>query len=258
MDAPRTRALHRLSLCCVAATLLLLLAACGGPPAPASPPEVSSSSPSDGASGVSQAADVVVTFSETMNESSAEAAFDASPSISCNFSWNTSSTELTCDPQTNLDPGTSYTVTVGSSAESAEGISLESDHQFSFTTAGTAGAPSVVSTSPDDGDSAVGTNVNIVVRFSEEMDRPSTESAFTTTPAMTCTFTWNAASTRLTCNPDSGLNSNETYTVTIGDSAQAAGGDALGSDYAFTFTTTDTSLEACRFGSSTLGNCVLN
>lgn len=242
---------------CVAAGLLLFVAACGGPPDTATAPEVTATDPTGGATGVAQTDDIVVSFSEPMNESVTEAAFSASPDMNCDFSWNGSSTQLTCDPQTNLSPGTSYTVTIATGAASAEGETLEAAHDFSFTTAGTAGAPFVVATSPADGD-AVGPNVNVVVTFSEEMNEGSVESAFNASPALTCTFSWNAASTRLTCDPDGGLASNESYAITIGGAAQAASGESLDGDFTLSFDTTDTALEACQFGASTLGACVLD
>lgn len=117
-------------------------------------------------------------------------------------------------------------------------------------------APSVVSTNPSDGDTGVGLNVNINVTFSEAMNESATESAFTESPNINCTFTWNSASDRLTCDPATDLNPNDTYTITIDTGAEDASGNALASDFTFTFDTGSGAATTCEFDSGQFGSCV--
>jgi hypothetical protein len=221
-------------------------------------PRVVSTSPPDGADDVSLNRSISVTFSEAMDRSPTEAAFSASPDPGCVFSWNSASTTLTCDPQGDLDPSTSYQVTIGTGAQSSPGVALANEYSFQFET-GTATdttAPFVVDTTPDDGATDVGLNTDISVTFSEEMNRSATEAAFSSNPSVDCAFRWNAAGDRLTCNTQSDLTASTDYTITIDTGAEDTAGNALVSTESFSFTTGTTTLSTCVFGSSTFGNCV--
>lgn len=129
----------RLASSALALLLLLVLAGCGssGDPTPdPSPdgPSVASTTPADGAVDVSIGTAIVVEFSDAMDASSAESAFNASPEVSCTFSWNADGTELTCDPDAELDADTEYTVTIAGDANDADGATLGGDETFAFTT----------------------------------------------------------------------------------------------------------------------------
>lgn len=116
-------------------------------------------------------------------------------------------------------------------------------------------APTVASTTPADGATNVGVGSAIAVTFSEAMDQTSTEAAFAASPAVTCTFSWNAASTVLTCDPDADLAADQSYTITIGTDAESESGQSLGAAASFSFTTGATVTELCTFGSSAFGAC---
>lgn len=68
-------------------------------------------------------------------------------------------------------------------------------------------APTILSTSPADGESGVLKDVNIVVTFSEAMDRAATEASFKTRrlDAGAVTFRWNDAGDVLTVDPNADL-----------------------------------------------------
>ncbi|GAI13774.1 unnamed protein product, partial [marine sediment metagenome] len=113
------------------------------------PPTVTAKSPTG--SDVAVASSITITFSEAMNQTSAQSAFSTSPSVSGSFSWDGNT--LTFDPSDNLSYGTEYTVTVAGTAEDLAGNGLDGDkdgtaegsptddYSWSFTT-GT--APSTV------------------------------------------------------------------------------------------------------------------
>lgn len=106
-------------------------------PDPDDPPEVTDTQPADGAADVALNADIRMTFSKAMNQSATQDAFSANPNIDCDFSWNPSSTVLTCSPTSNLTQNTSYEITVDTDAEDQDGNNLESEVSFSFTTGDT-------------------------------------------------------------------------------------------------------------------------
>ncbi len=110
------------------------------------PPVVTETTPSDGTAGVSDDVVLVVTFSEPMNTSSVEAAYqsDDLPAESVTFAWNSEETELSITPNapltyaegTNLDElvAESYSFTIGTGAEDLTGNALEAQETVTFTT----------------------------------------------------------------------------------------------------------------------------
>lgn len=96
------------------------------------PPSITSTNPSNGATGVSTAATISITFSAEMDHTSVESSFSISPSIAGSFSWNGSTMIFT--PSSALSQGVYYSVTISASAMSSEGINLASEYTFGFTT----------------------------------------------------------------------------------------------------------------------------
>ena len=130
--------------------LSLALAACGGgntttppppPPSPAapdtSPPTIVSVSPSSGATGVAKDANIVVTFSEAMNQASAQAAFQSSTIGATTINWNAAGTEMTVNPNADLDyttTGKTYSYSITTTATDKAGNALASNFDGSFKT----------------------------------------------------------------------------------------------------------------------------
>lgn len=78
---------------------------------------------------------------------------------------------------------------------------------------------------------------SIVVSFSEPMLEATTVAAFQTDPPVACDFELLNGGTALACNPTSPLAENQTYVVTIAETATDAEGNPLGSPQQFSFTT---------------------
>ncbi len=128
--------------------LTAALASCGGqqttPPAPTPPPagdttapSVVSVSPADGATGVAKDAPIVVTFSEPMNQGSAQAAFQSATLGPATFSWNTEGTVMTVKPNAALaytSSGKAYTFSETTTATDRAGNALGSDTAATFKT----------------------------------------------------------------------------------------------------------------------------
>ena len=108
---------------------------------------------------------------------------------------------------------------------------------FTSTFTITGNAPAVDSTSPYDGEPDVDVFSSVSVAFSEPMDRPTVESAFSVLPDVPGSFSWSGGT--MIFRPSSRLYDNTAYTVTIGIAALDWAGDPIAGDYVFSFTTTD-------------------
>lgn len=99
--------------------------------------------------------------------------------------------------------------------------------------------PSVLATSPVGGTLGVARNTNIYILFSQAMDKVSTQAAFSATGLSSGVhagvFSWNAASTILTFNPNVDFNYGEWVSVTVKMTAKAVSGQPMSADYNFRF-----------------------
>jgi len=95
------------------------------------PPTITDVSPEDEATDVSVGTAISATFSEAMNEASAESAFSVD-SVTGTFSWDGNT--MTFTPSANLAYNTTYTATVSTAAEDLAGNNLADDYTWAFTT----------------------------------------------------------------------------------------------------------------------------
>jgi hypothetical protein len=89
-------------------------------------------------------------------------------------------------------------------------------------------APYIVSITPADEEIGVQGNANVVVTFSEPMDKADAQFAFSMSHGGPGVFSWNGDDTVMTFNPGSNIDYGTVVTVTIDDSA--ADKDGLGMD----------------------------
>jgi len=137
-------------------------------------PALVSTVPTDFQKDIPISSAIVLTFSEAMNRDSVEAAFQAQPAISCAWTWPSDS-RARCQPIGNLEPNTSYLVTVASTATDRAGNALQAPYAFTFAVGD---APTVVlEVSPPSGAVDMVTP-QITIPFSEAMDPITTQSAF--------------------------------------------------------------------------------
>lgn len=229
--------------------LVMALGACsqggdepgGGGPGPVTP-EVEQVAPTNGSESVVPASIIEVRFSVSMDRSSVEAALSISPTVACSFTWNAANDVVTCDPQGDLAYETQYTVTVASTAQSQDGTQLGSTFSAQFTTVDAPDepadpAPVVTSTTPDNLAVDVSLDTDITIEFSEPMDTASVEAAIGSDPLIPCTISWNASSTRLTCQLTADLAPSTTYLVGINPTAQSAAGVTLEEPFTIIFAT---------------------
>ncbi len=102
-------------------------------------------------------------------------------------------------------------------------------------------APVVVSYSPvwKEGDPAVLCNAPIVFNFNWDMDKASVEKAFSITPAVEGTITWEDSNYRMIFTPKNPYSISTKYTVTLDKSAMHGGGTPMANDVTFSFLTND-------------------
>jgi peptide/nickel transport system substrate-binding protein len=132
---------------------------------------------------------------------------------------------------------------VAGNEESLDAKPVEGDIEFGRDTV----APRVASSAPTDGASAVATSgAQIRIVFSEGVDHEKAETAFSITPSVTGTFSWEGNT--LIFTPTGDLASGTTYTVRIGTTASDPAGNSLAAEYTATFSTEPTSLLPRFFG----------
>lgn len=100
-------------------------------------------------------------------------------------------------------------------------------------------APTLLATSAINGAIGVAKNVDIRILFSKEMDKPSSQAAFSVIGASSGVhvgaFSWNAAGTVVTFNPTVDFTYGEWVTVTVKKTAKDSSGQAMVADKVFRF-----------------------
>ena len=160
---------------------------------------------------------------------------------------------------TDLRPSTEYRVRIPAGLTSATDGVLEEDVAWQFTTI----LPVVNSISPHDNSTFVEQDRSVVIAFNQPMDRASVEATLVfqvqgwrpptwpdnnptfgafdveDDPNVAVTFSWNDASTVVTLTPLTPLRRSTSYTVIAPAGMLGAGGIAMPSERAATFTTLD-------------------
>lgn len=95
--------------------------------------------------------------------------------------------------------------------------------------------PYIVSTAPQNGSTNVGDNTKIVIQWSEPMNRISANAAFSVSPLISCSWSWNGV--YQSCEPLKLLLSHTNYTVKISTVAADLSGKHMLANYTFKFTT---------------------
>ena len=147
----------------------------------------------------------------------------------------------TFTPSVNLVPNTIYTARITNGVKDISGKTLVNDYIWSFTTGAVSDTtlPTVTLTNPANNGGEVAINHSIVATFSEQMDQATITnlsfilkqgstsiSGAVTHTGITATFT-----------PASSLDYDKIYTATITNGIKDLAGNALASNYTFSFTT---------------------
>jgi Ice-binding-like/Bacterial Ig-like domain len=206
----------------------------------APPPSVISAVPVNGASAVAVNSTISATFSEAMNPTTINAATftvtgpGATPVAGA---VTYAGVTATFTPTVALATSILYTATITTGAKDPTGAPLAANFVRTFTTAG---PPTVVSTVPVNGATAVGVNTTISATFSEAMNATTINAGtFTVTgPGATpVAGVVTYAGVIATFTPAVALVSSTLYTATITTGAKNPAGAALAANFVWTLTT---------------------
>ncbi len=204
------------------------------------PPEVVYSYPEDGATDIPIAVVLKVVFSEPMNTDSVEAfgVVTISPGVgTTNYYWTHNDTVLELE-FVSLVESTSYTVTVTTGAEDMEGNPMSTDFTLHFTTFAPGAdttRPVIWYTFPDDGETDISVNANLVIVFSEPMNKTSVQAAINISGVTPTGFSWSGDTTVTVILPV--LTYSTSYLVNITDTAADLAGNTIFEPYFILFHT---------------------
>lgn len=204
-------------------------------PPDTSPPYIVSTTPANSTTDVPIDTVMAIQWNESMNRFSAEASFSSNPAISCMWSW-TGANQI-CTPSTLLQSNTQYTITIAATAKDLAGNNIKAPYTFSFTTSALQdlSPPYIVSTVPARDATDVAITTNIVIEWNESMNRSSAEAAFSSSPSISCVWSWNGV--MQICTLNASLEPGTNYTISIAATALDFAGNHMGIPYTFSFTT---------------------
>ncbi|MCJ2540965.1 MAG: Ig-like domain-containing protein, partial [Candidatus Thermoplasmatota archaeon] len=209
------------------------------------PPQIVSTDPKEGDHDVSINATIDVTFSEEMDEDSLRTGIVVHDSLENPVIGNTTPSvdglSVNFNPMFSYGYGQIYHVTVLPTVKDLAGNNLASEEAFSFTVQLEQISPRVVNIEPLEQAQFVNRTTKVSVTFSEPMNSTSLANVVIikdpgldevpTTPQ------YNADAYTLTVKPDTPLEYQTLYTVTIKHEAQDLAGNFLDKEYSSTFTT---------------------
>jgi hypothetical protein len=206
-------------------------------------PTVASVVPVNNATAVSTNSKATVTFNEAMSAATiTTTSFTVKQGSSAVAGTVTyTGTVATFTPTAALAANTVYTGTVTTAAKDVAGNALGANYTWSFTTSAVADvtAPTVLSVTPVINATSVAVNSKATVTFSEAMNSATiTPTTFTLKQGSTSVAgTISYSGTTATFTPSAALAGNTVYTGTITTGAKDAAGNAMASNYTWSFTT---------------------
>jgi len=226
--------------------------------------------PANAAMGVPINSQLAVTFSEAMNPATINGTTfilkQGNTPVNGTVSYVNGAAIFA--PATALTPNTLYTATITTGAKTTEatdlaGNALASDFVWSFKTSASTDvtSPTVSFTIPADNDTGVPINSQLTATFSKAMNPATiTDTTFTLQQGITpVTGTVNYVSGTATFAPATNLTTNTLYTVTITTGATDLAGNALATNFVWSFTTgASTDTTAPTVSSTTPTNTAMN
>ena len=196
------------------------------------PPTASLAAPPSGATGVAEAADPVVGFSEDVTGADGVAitlaTFSGTP-VDATVTYDSATRRAVITPATLLASRTTYVVTLGEGIADLAGNGLAAT-SFSFTT-GDHIAPTVTSVYPASGTTGVWRGVSPRVKFSESVQHVSAVTLklrnLRTGRLVTVTVTYDSATHVATINPASRLMAGTWYQIKVKSGIEDAAGNNI-------------------------------
>jgi len=204
------------------------LASCGG-----NPPQIVDYSPERGATDVSTAAPIRITFDHDVDKDSVEGRLSLVPATQASVRW-ANGHQLLYEHAT-LAPHTTYEVVLEAGYTDYAGNAYALRHRWSFVTEG---PPSLAATTPGNNETGVDPASYLRLEFSRDMNAASLAGAISISPLVAFKVRLDPTdSRRVIVAPDSLLDAAKTYALTINTAARDADGNRLARDRTFAFTT---------------------
>ena len=218
-------------------------------------PDLTSNTPADGATDVAIDSVLTAVFDEalaaaTVNGASFTLIGETSGAVAGSVSYDPVGFVATFTPSGDLDNDDIYTATLSNTIRDLSGNAYIGS-SWTFTTVALPPdltSPSLIATSPIDGDTDVSLTTSVEATFDEALDATTlTNASFSlvgaTSGAVSGTVGYNAGSFTATFTPDLELDSGETYTATLGAGiTDVAGNPFAGGSWSFTTLTNVSSL----------------
>lgn len=168
--------------------------------------------------------------------------FTVASGVTGTVTHDTTNKIFTFTPSANLALRKPYTATITTGAKDPAGNASASNYVWTFTTAAAACTapppPTVLSVTPPNGAVGVCPNTVITATFSEAMNPVTINTTtFTVAPGITGTVTLDGTGKIAAFTPSSNLALSTTHTATIATGAKDVSGNALASNYVWSFTT---------------------
>lgn len=180
---------------------------------------------------------VWVQFSRAVEPTRAEQAFTLSEdgtALEGRFLWE--GDKLCFSPLREVRKGHRYLIVVTTEVESPDGVSLDQEFRFAFSTRAEDVRPKVTRIAPADGSTIDDLALAVELSFSEPVDRASFLGAFSVSPSVTGSFSWSADGASCSFAPAQPWAWQTEYTVRISDSLADAEGNTLAEEVVSRFT----------------------
>lgn len=215
-------------------------------------PIVIATNPANGSTGVPINTKITATFSEPMDPATISTASfrlvgPGATAVTGSVAYAAIGSTATFTPATNLALDSTYTATLTTAVRDLAGNALISNEVWTFTTAATLPStdiipPTVVSINPSNGATNVPINQSVNATFSEPMDPATISTAnYTLTGpggiSVIGTVSYDVNSRIATFAPQADLAANTSFTVRITTGVEDLAGNALASDFVWSFTT---------------------
>ncbi len=206
------------------------------------PPEIKDYYPHHNSYGIPENSNVMIEFSEPMDEISVENNMQIElngSSVPGKFNWDSDSKKVYYIFDKELSTGKQYIVSLGTDAADKVGNKLTQSLLFSFYVGNDTTPPVVLSETPANLSTNVDKNSDIYIFFSESMDIKSVQDNFSISPDVNGVYMWENNNTVFHYHLTKPLAPSTRYFVTLGENAADTSGLKLNNEFSFTFITGD-------------------
>jgi dipeptidyl aminopeptidase/acylaminoacyl peptidase len=213
--------------------LLVAVSLVGAVACTGAPPQIVDYAPERGATNVSTAAPIQITFDHDVDQASVEQRLHLVPSAPGTVRW-VSGRKLLYEHQT-LQPSTTYEVVLEAGYTDTAGNAYSLRHHWSFVTEP---PPSLAAASPGGAETGVDLAAYLILDFSRAMNAASLKGALTFSPSVAFSVRLDPSDARrVIIAPNSLLEPSTTYKLAVDTGALDVDGNKLDRDRAVVFTT---------------------